>query len=207
MNKGYEFVKRIIDIIGSIFGILILAILIIFIVILKKIFNDKTPLFYSQDRVGKNNKIFKMYKFCSMIPNADKILEEYLKENEQLREEYNLNQKLKDDPRITKLGKILRKTSIDEFPQFINVLKGQMSLVGPRPYLPAQCKKMGEYSKYIIPLKPGITGLWQIKGRSKNTFKKRLELDKKYYEKRSLLFDFFILFKTIGKVIDGEGAI
>lgn len=206
-RKPYILAKRIIDVIGAIIGILLLIPITIGIYIAKIILKDKGPIMYAHNRIGKDGKIFKMYKFRSMVEGADEILEKYLAENEDAREEYKVNKKLKDDPRITKIGKFIRKTSIDEFPQFINVLKGDMSLVGPRPYLPRERDDIGEYYPYIVAVKPGITGLWQVSGRNDVTFKQRLELDKKYYEKRNIKTDLKILTKTALKVCDKEGAI
>lgn len=203
----YKVVKRIIDVIGAIIGILLLIPITIGIYIAKIILKDKGPIMYTHNRIGKDGKIFKMYKFRSMVEGADEILEKYLAENEEAREEYKINKKLKEDPRITKIGKFIRKTSIDEFPQFINVLKGDMSLVGPRPYLPREREDIGEYYPYIVAVKPGITGLWQVSGRNGVTFKQRLELDKQYYEERNMKTDLRILTKTVLKVCDKEGAI
>ena len=147
-----------------------------------------------------------MYKYRTMIVGADEILQKYLENNEEAREEYAKYKKLKNDPRITKLGKILRKTSLDEIPQFINVLKGNMSLVGPRPYLPREKADMGKQYHEIIKVKPGITGLWQISGRNSITFKERLEIDKKYLQEYGIKTDIKIMTKTIKKVILQEGV-
>lgn len=206
-RKIYKLTKRIIDVIGAILGIVLLIPITIGIYVAKIILKDKGSIMYTHNRIGKDGKIFKMYKFRSMVEGADEILFKYLEENEEAREEYKINKKLKDDPRITKIGKFIRKTSIDEFPQFINVLKGDMSLVGPRPYLPREREDIGEYYPYIVAVKPGITGLWQVSGRNGVTFKQRLELDKQYYEKRSMKTDLKILTKTVLKVCDKEGAI
>ena len=206
-KKPYKIIKRIIDVLGSIVGIVILIPLVIGIAVAKLILKDKGPIMYTQNRIGKDGKIFKMYKFRSMVVGADEILETYLAENEDARKEYKINKKLKDDPRITKIGKFIRKTSIDEFPQFINVIKGEMSLVGPRPYLQREITDIGDYYPYIVAVKPGITGLWQVSGRNDVTFEQRLELDKEYYEKRNSKMDFVILVKTAFKVFDREGAI
>lgn len=142
-----------------------------------------------------------------MVVGAEKKLEEYIKENEQLKQEYQKYKKLENDPRITKVGRFLRKTSLDEFPQFINVLKGEMTLVGPRPYLPQEKEEMNGYFKYITSLRPGLTGLWQISGRSEVSFIDRLEMDMNYYQSRALKNDIKIIGKTIEKVIKKEGAI
>lgn len=203
---GYKILKRIVDIIGALFGIIMLVPITIGIYIANLIFGDNGPIFYSQNRIGKNGKIFKMYKFRSMVMGADEKLEEYLEENEDARKEYKINKKLKDDPRVTKIGKFIRKTSIDEFPQFVNVLKGDMSLVGPRPYLPREIDDMGSAYPYITAVKPGITGLWQVRGRNDVTFKDRLNLDMEYFEKKSLLFETKILFWTVKSVVYKKGA-
>lgn len=156
------FIKRCIDICGGLVGV-ILLLPITFVVKVANILNkDNGPVFYTQDRIGKNGKLFKIYKYRTMVQDADKKLFEYLQQNEEARIEYKKNKKLKDDPRITKFGEFLRKTSIDELPQLINVLKGDMSIVGPRPYLPREQEDMGNYYNKIIETKPGITGLWQV---------------------------------------------
>ncbi len=201
-------VKRVIDIIAGLVGTILLIPITIGIYIARKILKeDNGPIFYDQLRIGKNGKIFKMYKYRSMVIGADDKLKEYLVENEEAREEYSKYKKLKKDPRITKLGNFLRKTSLDEFPQFINVLKGDMSLVGPRPYLQREKDDMGEYYKYIIQCKPGITGYWQTTGRSDVTFDDRLKMDYKYYQNRNLKIDLKLLGKTILNVVKKEGAI
>ena len=203
---GYKILKRIVDIIGALFGIIMLVPITIGIYIANLIFGDNGPIFYSQNRIGKDGKIFKMYKFRSMVMGADEKLEKYLEENEDARKEYKINKKLKDDPRVTKIGKFIRKTSIDEFPQFVNVLKGDMSLVGPRPYLPREIDDMGSTYPYITAVKPGITGLWQVRGRNDVTFKDRLDLDMAYFKKKSLLFEIKILFWTVKSVVYKKGA-
>ena len=161
-QKIGKYAKRSIDIIGGFVGVLAIIPLTIIIFIVKLISREKGPIFYTQDRIGKDGKLFKMYKFRSMVVGADEKLFEYLKENKEAREEYKKNKKLKNDPRITKMGGFLRKTSLDEFPQFINVLKGDMSLVGPRPYLPREKEDMGSYYSCISKCKPGITGFWAV---------------------------------------------
>ena len=203
---GYKILKRIVDIIGALFGIIMLVPMTIGIYIANLIVGDNGPIFYSQNRIGKDGKIFKMYKFRSMVMGADEKLEKYLEENEDARKEYKINKKLKNDPRITKIGMFIRKTSIDEFPQFVNVLKGDMSLVGPRPYLPREFDDMGKAYPYITAVKPGVTGLWQVRGRNDVTFKDRLDLDMEYFEKKSLLFETKILFWTVKSVVYKKGA-
>lgn len=205
-EKIYSFFKRVIDIIGSVIGIVVLVPLTLGVYIARLVTKDKGPIFYTQNRIGKDGKVFKMYKFRSMVVGADDILQEYLDSNKEANEEYRINKKLKDDPRVTKVGDFIRKTSIDEFPQFINVLKGEMSLVGPRPYLPREIDDIGEYYPYITSVKPGITGLWQIRGRNDVSFKDRLKLDMEYFEKRNLLFEIKILFWTVSSVVHKKGA-
>ena len=147
-----------------------------------------------------------MYKFRTMVMNADAELEKYLSENEEMQEEYIKYKKLREDPRITKLGKFLRKTSLDEFPQLINVLKGEMSIVGNRPYLLKEKDDMGSYYTHIIKTKPGITGLWQVSGRSNITFKERIKLESIYSMTNTLRGDFKILLRTVKIVLKKDGA-
>lgn len=205
--KGINrFFKRLIDICGAIVGIAILIPLTMVVAIINFVSGDRGPLFYSQERIGKNGKHFKMYKFRSMVVGADDILKELLEKDEDARKEYTKYKKLKNDPRVTKIGKILRKTSLDEFPQFLNVLKGEMSLVGPRPYLLREVEEMENYYNIVIQHKPGVTGLWQIKGRSDTTFKDRLNIDLEYHRNNSVTRDIEILVKTVTKVLKNEGA-
>lgn len=199
--------KRLIDILGGIVGTFVLIPLTIGIAIANLICKDNGPIFYSQYRMGKNGKLFKMYKYRSMVVGADEKLKKYLEENEEARKEYKKYKKLKHDPRVTKVGEFIRKTSLDEFPQFINVLKGDMSLVGPRPYLEREKEDMNGYYKYITTFKPGLTGLWQISGRSDVDFVTRIDLDMQYYYNHSLKGDIKILFKTAMKLVKREGAL
>ncbi len=204
----YLLIKRLLDIFVGICGVIILIPLTIFVSIFKKIKNeDDGPIFYTHLRIGKNGKQFKLYKYRTMCMNADEKLKKYLKENEEAKKEYKKYKKLKKDPRITKVGEILRKTSIDEFPQFINIFLGNMTLVGPRPYLTREKEDMGKYYDTIIKCKPGITGYWQVNGRSSTTFEKRLELDNYYIENRSLWLDIKIIAKTFMQIIIKKGAI
>ena len=167
---------------------------------------DFDTIFYEQERIGKDGKLFKLYKFRTMEKDADEKLFKYLQENEQANIEYKRNKKLKNDPRITKVGKILRKCSLVEFPQLINCLFGQMSVIGNRPYLPREQEDMENYYYDIIKTKPGITGYWQISGRSDVSFKKRLELEQFYSNNYSLSLDIKIFFKTFSVVLFGRGA-
>lgn len=206
-KKMCRFVKRTTDIIISIFGIIMLLPITIIVCILNLVTKNKGPIFFVQKRVGINGKIFKMYKYRTMVVNAEEILNRHIEEKTKIGKEYIKNKKLQNDPRITKVGKLLRKTSLDEFPQFINVLKGDMSLVGPRPYLIREIKDMNDYYYYITKERPGLTGLWQISGRSNVGFENRLELDYKYVINKSLKNDLLIILKTISSVLKKEGAI
>ena len=205
--KIEEFVKRTIDIIGSLIGIILLIPITIAIYFANWISKDKGPVFYTQERYGKNGKVFKMYKYRSMVVGADEKLEKYLAENEEARKEYDEYKKLRDDPRVTKVGEFIRKTSIDEFPQFINVLKGEMTLVGPRPYLPKEREDINGFFNYITSVKPGVTGFWQVNGRSDVTFVDRLDMDMNYYYNHTLKTDVKILKQTVAKLLKKEGAI
>ena len=203
--KIENIVKRVIDIGGGLIGTIALIPLTIIIYVARIAMHENDgPIFYDQLRIGKNGKVFKMYKYRSMVIGADEKLHKYLEENEEARKEYK---KLKNDPRITKVGNFIRKTSLDEFPQFINVLKGDMSLVGPRPYLPREKEDMGEYYDCIIQTRPGVTGYWQIAGRNDVTFEDRLRMDYEYNKKKSLKTDLKLLAKTFSKVVKKEGAV
>lgn len=205
-NMIYLFIKRLFDIIIGIVGIIAILPLAIIIKISYLLHKDTHSIFYTQDRIGKNGKLFKLYKFRSMVSNADELLENTLKLNKILEEEYRINKKLSDDPRITKIGKILRKTSLDEVPQFINIFLGDMSLIGNRPYMTQEKKDMGIYYDNIIKTKPGLTGYWQVNGRSNTTFKERLKLEDYYSNNFSINLDIKILLKTIKTVILKKGA-
>lgn len=206
-NLISEIIKRFIDIIAGIVGVITLIPIIVVVWIMRKINKEQGPMFYTQLRIGKNGELFKIYKFRSMIIGADEILKQYLEQNPKEAKEYKKNKKLKNDPRITKTGEFLRKTSLDEWPQFINVLLGNMSLVGPRPYLIKEKEEMGEYYKYIVKMKPGITGPWQIAGRSNLSFEDRLKLDEEYCSRRGNRRDFIIILKTFTRVFKKEGAV
>ncbi|WP_285851136.1 sugar transferase [Neobacillus sp. MER 74] len=192
-GKTYLLTKRLIDIVGSSFGIILLGFLFIIIAILIKIEDPKGAILFSQKRVGLNGKEFKMYKFRSMISNAEEKLQELLKHNEVSGAMF----KMKDDPRITKIGKFIRKTSIDELPQLFNVLKGDMSLVGPRPPLPREVAVYSDYDKQRLLVTPGCTGLWQVSGRNSVGFEEMVELDLQYIRERSFIYDLKIILKTV----------
>lgn len=203
---GYHFIKRTFDIVCAILGCIALLPIAVVVKISYMLTGDFKSIFYTQIRIGQNGKEFAFYKFRSMVPNADDILFKILRENKDLAREYKINKKLKHDPRITKMGRILRKTSLDELPQVINVLKGEMTVIGNRPYLPREKKDMGEHFDTIVKTKPGITGYWQTSGRSDTTFEKRLELEEYYSKNVSLKLDVKIFFKTFQTVLGGKGA-
>ena len=203
---SYLVIKRIFDILISIIGLILLIPIALIIKVAYMCTGDFTSIFFVQERIGKNGKLFKFFKFRSMVPNADEILFRTMELDEIVAAEYSKNKKLKDDPRVTKIGKLIRKLSIDEFPQFINVFLGEMSLIGNRPYLPREKQDMGEYYEDIIKTKPGLTGYWQVSGRSNTTFEKRLELEKEYSDNASLKLDIKIFFKTFVVVLFGKGA-
>ncbi len=198
--------KRSIDIVSGIIGLILLIPITVVVFIFNLFSKENGPVFFTQERIGKNGKIFKMYKFRTMIVNAEEILDKHIKENTEIGKEYKRYKKIKNDPRVTKIGRVLRATSLDEFPQFINVIKGEMSLVGPRPYLPSEKEDMGEYYAYIVSMKPGVTGPWQVAGRNNLEFEDRLKLDREYCDRRGNKRDLKIILKTIGKVIKKDGA-
>lgn len=207
----YDFLKRLTDVMGSILGLVILSPLLLLVALAIKldslggVFAD-TPM-----RAGKNGKLFRIYKFRSMVNNAHEILEK----NPKLLEEYKKNSyKIFNDPRVTRIGKFIRKYSIDEFPQFFNILKGEMSLVGPRAYYPYELEEQQrkypnsrKYVRVILSGKPGLTGVWQVTGRSEINFDKRVKMDADYVKRKSIVYDFWMIFKTIPAVISGRGAV
>ena len=206
--KGINrFFKRLIDICGAIVGIAILIPLTMVVAIINFVSGDRGPLFYSQERIGKNGKHFKMYKFRSMVVDADDILKELLEKDEDARKEFEATRKLKNDPRITKIGNELRKTSLDEFPQFVNVLKGEMSLVGPRAVIDGEIELFGKNKNIVLTVKPGITGYWAANGRSDTTYEERVRMETYYARNSNVGLDIKILFKTVYSVIKKEGAI
>ena len=202
-----KFIKRFIDILAGIVGVITLLPLMVYVKYKYVKSGDYDNIMFSQYRIGKNGKLIKIYKFRSMIPNAEKELERLMKEDPKIKEEYLTNKKLKDDPRITPVGHFLRKTSLDEWPQFINVLKGEMSFIGPRPYKKKKKEDMGQYYDSIIKLKPGVTGMWQANGRSDVEFSYRCKLDDYYYHNWSIWLDFTIIYKTVKSVVYGKGSL
>ena len=202
----YHISKRLFDIIFSFIGLIFLIPITIILKIAYMCTGDFHRIFFVQERIGKNGKIFKFYKFRSMVPNADEVLFRTMELDKIIAEEYQKNKKLKHDPRITKMGKFIRSTSIDELPQLINIFLGHMSFVGNRPYLPREKKDMGEYYEDIIKTKPGLTGYWQVNGRSETTFEERLDLESYYSNNASLILDIKIFLKTFKVVLFKIGA-
>lgn len=187
----YYLFKRIVDILCSLFGLLILSPIFLIIGILIKI-ESKGPIIFSQERIGKDGSVFKMHKFRSMVTNAEELKEKLHNKNEMSGPMF----KMKDDPRVTKIGKFIRKTSIDELPQLFNVLKGDMSLVGPRPSLPEEVEEFDNWMMRRLEVKPGLTCYWQVSGRNDIDFEDWMKLDIKYVRERSTLIDIKLIFKT-----------
>lgn len=203
---GYRFIKRIFDIVCGLIGLICLIPLTILVKIISVCSGDHKSIFYTQKRIGKNGREFKLYKFRSMVPNADEILEQTLKMDKVRAEEWKKYQKFEKDPRITKIGNILRKTSLDEVPQFINILKGDMSMIGPRPLVPGELDLHDGNHEIYESVRPGITGWWACNGRSATTYAERLELEYYYVKNKSLWLDIKCVFKTISAVITKKGA-
>ncbi len=198
----YRFFKRIFDVVMSVIALILLSPVYLVIAIVIKC-DSRGPVFYKHHRIGKNGKPFGMYKFRSMIPDADKKLDEL---PDEMKREFEENYKITDDPRITRVGKFLRKTSLDELPQFLNVIKGEISLVGPRPIVEEELEKYGDNKDKFLSVIPGITGYWQANGRSDVTYEKRMELELYYVDNASFWLDIVILFKTVFAVFKRDGA-
>ncbi|MBE7097083.1 MULTISPECIES: sugar transferase [Bacillus cereus group] len=201
-RKGYLAAKRCIDFIGALCGLILLSPIILIVAVIIKYEDPKGPVLFKQIRIGKDGKEFYMYKFRSMVIDAEEKLKDLLKHNEVSGAMF----KMKEDPRVTKIGKFIRKTSIDELPQLLNVLKGEMSLVGPRPPLPREVKEYTAYDKQRLLVTPGCAGLWQVTERNSVGFKEMVELDLEYINKRSVLYDLKIIFKTIQIMIKSNSA-
>ncbi|ELC8373913.1 sugar transferase [Clostridium perfringens] len=200
-SRFYLFLKRFMDIFASILGLILLFPILIVISVLIKL-DSKGPVFFSQKRVGLHGKTFNMYKFRSMVVNAEEIKDKLKEQNEMSGPMF----KMKNDPRITKIGKFIRKTSIDELPQLLNVLKGEMSLVGPRPSLPKEVKEFEPWMLERLEVKPGITCYWQVMGRNSIGFREWMELDVKYVHERCLNLDLKLIFKTFFVLFGDENA-
>lgn len=201
----YRFVKRFCDVLMVLVSLPVTLLVMLLIAALVKL-SSPGPVFYSHRRIRKGGSFFSMWKFRTMCIDSAEVLEDYLAHHPQARAEWNKTHKLRIDPRITRIGLFLRRYSLDELPQLWNVLAGQMSLVGPRPIVAAEVEKYGQCFQCYCRVKPGLTGLWQVSGRSTVTYTKRIALDCEYVERWSLGRDIVILFKTFSSVINQDGA-
>ncbi|WP_051627680.1 sugar transferase [Exiguobacterium chiriqhucha] len=201
-SAAYLVQKRLLDIFGAMIGLLVLSPLLLFLAIIIKLEDKQASIFFSQERIGLNGKPFKMYKFRSMVSDAEKQLETLLSQNETTGAMF----KMANDPRVTKVGKFIRKTSLDELPQLWNVLKGEMSLVGPRPPLSREVIEYSSYDLQRLSVVPGCTGLWQISGRSNIGFKEMVELDLLYIKSRTIWMDLMIIIKTFTVLLGSKDA-
>lgn len=190
-KRVYEFIKRTMDIICSLIALVVLLPILLLVSVLIKV-ESKGPVIFAQGRVGKDGKMFKMYKFRSMVANAEELKEKLMKQNERSGPMF----KIRDDPRITKVGKFIRRTSVDELPQLVNILKGDMSIVGPRPSLPKEVKQFEEWMMERLNVKPGLTCYWQVSGRNDIEFTEWMKLDVKYVKERNIIIDIKLIFKT-----------
>ncbi|MFF2890554.1 sugar transferase [Paenibacillus sp. NPDC057967] len=202
-RRPYLIAKRAMDLVGAGLGLILISPLLLVIAVMIKLENIKAPVFFYQVRVGRGEAPFRMYKFRSMVPDAEKLLEKLLDQNEVEGAMF----KMKEDPRITKVGKFIRKTSIDELPQLWNVIRGDMSLVGPRPPLPREVEEYSSRDKKRLRVIPGCTGLWQVSGRNNLSFKEMVDLDLKYIQKRTIWMDIKIIFKTVSVMIKSKDGV
>jgi Undecaprenyl-phosphate galactose phosphotransferase WbaP len=205
LQRGPAIVKRTLDFTLSLAGILLLSPLFLAVALIVR-FTSKGPVLYGQTRYGKDGKVFKALKFRSMVPEADRILADFLATHPEHLFEWQRDHKLRNDPRVTPLGRWLRRLSLDELPQLVNVLAGQMSLVGPRPIVKAEIEKYGRRFGVYSRVRPGITGLWQVSGRNNTTYDERISLDEYYVHNWSIWFDTYLLLRTVKTVIYAEGA-
>lgn len=199
----YKIIKRTTDfVLATLALILLLPVFAIISIAIK--LESKGPVFFKHTRIGKNGKIIKLYKFRSMVVNAEELIKSFTPEQ---MKEYKENYKLTDDPRITKVGKILRKTSLDELPQLLNIIKGDLSIIGPRPVVAEELKKYGYNIDKFLSVTPGLTGYWAANGRSNTTYEQRMQMELFYIDNMSLKMDIKVFFKTILSVVKKEGAI
>ncbi len=199
----YKYLKRMMDFLISLIALIVLSpIFLIIAILIKKESNG--PVFFKHKRIGKNGKEIEIYKFRSMVENAEELIKKFTPEQ---KEEFEKNFKLENDPRITKIGKILRKTSLDELPQLINILKGELSIIGPRPVIKPELEKYGNNREKFLSVTPGLTGYWAANGRSDTTYEQRIIMELYYVDNISFKLDLKIFLKTIVSVIKKEGAI
>jgi undecaprenyl-phosphate galactose phosphotransferase len=196
--------KRLLDIVGALALALLLSPVLLLVSLI--LVRDRGPIIYSHSRTGRHGRTFGCLKFRTMVPNAEQVLRDLLHHNPELQREWMRDQKLRNDPRVTAIGSFLRRTSLDELPQLWNVLKGEMSLVGPRPVVRDEWQRYGRHLDTFLAAKPGVTGLWQVMGRSDACYQRRVALDRYYVRKRTLLMDVSILLRTIKVVLQGRGA-
>jgi lipopolysaccharide/colanic/teichoic acid biosynthesis glycosyltransferase len=192
--------KRLFDVLFSLTVLIVFSPVYLLLILLISL-SSSGPIFYVQERVGKNFKPFGCIKFRTMVNNADEVLMEMMETSPCLRQEFRDNFKLRRDPRITWIGRFLRITSLDEFPQFLNVLKGDMSVVGPRPVIVEELERYGKQAEKVFSIRPGITGLWQVSGRNDIPYPRRVQIDVYYVNFRSFIMDLWIIFKTVGVVL------
>jgi len=198
----YKLLKRMMDVFFSTIGLIVLSPVFAIIAMIIKL-ESKGPVFFKHTRIGKDGKIIKIYKFRSMVENAEDLIQSFTPEQ---MKEYQENYKLADDPRITKIGKFLRKTSLDELPQLLNIIKGELSIIGPRPVVQDELEKYGDNAAKFLSVTPGLTGYWAANGRSDTTYEQRMEMELYYVDNMSFKMDVKIFFKTIGAVLKKEGA-
>lgn len=197
--------KRSFDVSSALLAILILSPIFLMIMALVK-FNDRGPAFYGHRRVGHNGRTFHCLKFRTMVTNGDEVLRQYLAANPEAAEEWKATRKLKNDPRVTAIGNVLRKLSLDELPQLINIIRGEMSVVGPRPVVDEELNYYESAASYYLSTRPGLTGLWQISGRNDVSYKERIDYDTQYVRNWSMMQDVCIIFKTIPAVCMSRGS-
>jgi len=202
----YAATKRALDVLGAIVLAVVFSPLILAVVILALIRREPGSIMYKHRRIGQDGHAFECLKFRTMVPNADRVLRELLERDPAIKAEWVRDHKLRCDPRVTRLGRFLRRTSLDELPQLWNVVRGEMSLVGPRPVVREELLRYGRNARAYLSAKPGITGLWQVKGRNDTDYRRRVVLDTYYVRNRNLLLDLYILFKTTRVVLGGSGA-
>lgn len=198
-------IKRLVDLLAAIPTLLLMLPLFGAMAVLIKL-ETPGPVFYAQDRIGKNGKLFKCIKFRTMFVNSNAVLEAYLDANPEARETWRVFKKLADDPRVTRVGRILRRLSLDEMPQVINIVRGEMSIVGPRPFLPREFDELASYAHYILSMPPGMAGMWIACGRNRLTFAQRLELEVVYTSQWSLWLDVVLFARSLIAMLGGNGA-
>ncbi|WP_367114783.1 sugar transferase [Clostridium sp.] len=201
-KRMYGILKRCFDVIASIIAVIVISPLYLVIAVLVKL-DSPGSIFFKHERLGRDGKIIKVYKFRTMVVNAQQILNNMPEEKKM---EFEENFKFEDDPRITKVGKFLRQSSLDELPQLINIIKGEMSVVGPRPIVVKELEKYGVYGDKLLTIKPGLTGNWQVNGRSNTTYEERVKFDMDYIDTRNFLGDMVIIAKTVWVVYKKVGA-